>query len=212
MHRDRRRDTRIERSVERATARAGWCSRLSLRARRSRSGAGTVDRFTRSLPSRSDGLPPARQAAGRGSPNCRATALAGTASENAPQLPPVLGGLVIEEAREAGWTRRGRSAGAGIVRDRREGTLSATLRVRGREFALCERAAQERQLHLWGDALAAFCMERGPVARLRWTEWAAPAGLDASLAYLDEHSAHDDSSDAVTLLPRPARAGRPDVH
>ena len=117
---------------------------------------------------------------------------------NAPQLPPVLGGLVIEEAREAGWTRRGRSAGAGIVRDNRDGTLSATLRVRGREFALCERAAQELQLHLWGDALAAFCMERGPVARLRWTEWAAPAGLDASLAYLEEHSAHDDSSAAVT--------------
>ena len=61
----------------------------------------------------------------------------------------------------------------------------------------CERDAQELQLHLWGDALAAFCMERGPVARLRWTEWAAPAGLDESLAYLDEHSAHDDSSDAV---------------
>jgi hypothetical protein len=118
--------------------------------------------------------------------------------ENAPQLPPVLSGLVIEEAREAAWTRRGRSAGAGIVRDGRAGTLSATLRVRGREFALCERNAQERQLHLWGEALAAFCMERGPVARLRWTEWAAPAGLDASFAYLDEHAAHADSSEAVT--------------
>ena len=58
--------------------------------------------------------------------------------------------------------------------------LSATLRVRGREFALCERDTQERQLHLWGDALAAFCTERGPVARLRWTEWAAPSGLDES--------------------------------
>jgi hypothetical protein len=115
----------------------------------------------------------------------------------APQLPPALGGLVIDEARDAGWTRRGRSAGAAIVRDTRDGTLSATLRVRGREFALCERDAQERQLHLWGDALAAFCRERGPVTRLRWTEWAAPAGLDAALAYLNEHSARDDTSEPV---------------
>lgn len=113
------------------------------------------------------------------------------------QLPPVLAGLAIAEAREADWTRRGRAAGAAIVRDKSEGTLSATLRVRGREFALCERDAQERQLHLWGDALAAFCTERGSVARLRWTEWAAPAGLDEQLAYLEERAQPDDQSPPV---------------
>ncbi|MDP9335449.1 MAG: hypothetical protein M3Q30_19380 [Actinomycetota bacterium] len=124
--------------------------------------------------------------------------LAGTKPEpRVLQLPPVLGGLVIAEARDAGWTRRGRSAGAAIVRDEREGTISATLRIRGREFVLCERDAQVRQLHLWGDALAAFCTERGPVARVRWTEWAAPAGLAETLAYLDEYAAHDDPSAAV---------------
>jgi hypothetical protein len=119
------------------------------------------------------------------------------AEMEAPQLPPVLGGLAITEARDAGWTRRGRSAGAAVVRDKQEGTLSATLRVRGREFALCERDAQERQLHLWGDAIAAFCRERGPVARVRWTEWAAPPGLDEALTFLDEHAAHNDSSAAI---------------
>ncbi len=113
------------------------------------------------------------------------------------QLPPALEGLVISEAHDADWTRRGRTEGAAILRDERDGTLSATLRARGREFALCEREAQERQLHLWGDALAAFCTERGPVARLRWTEWAAPAGLDDTLAYLDEHATRADSSEAV---------------
>ena len=117
--------------------------------------------------------------------------------ECALQLPPALDGLVVSEAREADWTRRGRSEGAAVVRDQREGTLSATLRVRGREFALCERDAQERQLQLWGDALAAFCTERGPVARLRWSEWAAPAGLDESLTYLDEHATQADSRGAV---------------
>ncbi len=118
-------------------------------------------------------------------------------SDAAVALPAPLAGLEITEARDAGWTRRGRAAAAAIVRDTREGTLSATLRVRGREFALCERDAQERQLQMWGDALAGFCTERGPISRLRWTEWAAPAGLDEQRAYLEEHHAHDDSSTAV---------------
>ena len=73
-----------------------------------------------------------------------------------PDLPPVLAGQSITEATTASWTRRGRVA-AGIIRDRRERTVSAVLRVRGREFSLCERAEQERLLQVWGDALAAFC-------------------------------------------------------
>ena len=113
------------------------------------------------------------------------------------QLPPALAGITIAEASEADWTRRGRSTGAAIIRDKREGSFSATLRVRSREFALCERDTQERQLHVWGDALAAFCTERGPVARLRWTEWAGPAGLDEQLAYLDEHTRQDDQSPPI---------------
>jgi len=115
----------------------------------------------------------------------------------APQLPPTLDGLTITEARNADWTGRGRTERAAVVHDKQGRTLSATLRVRGREFALCERAAQERHLQLWGDALAAFCTERSPIAQVRWTEWAAPAGLDESLAYLDEHVAQTDSSAAV---------------
>jgi hypothetical protein len=83
------------------------------------------------------------------------------------------------------------------VRDHREGTLSATVRARGREFALCERETQERLLQSWGDALAGFCTEHRPIARLRWTEWAAPAGLDEQLSYLDEHCASKRSDEAV---------------
>jgi len=111
-----------------------------------------------------------------------------------PTFLSVLDGLTIVDARDAHWTRRGRLAGAAVVHDQRYGTLSATVRVRGPGFALCEPETQERQLHLWGDALAAFCTERGPVAQLRWTEWAAPSGLDESLAYLDEYSPPSDPS------------------
>ena len=56
---------------------------------------------------------------------------------------------------------------------------------------------QERLLQLWRDALTAFCAERGPVARVRWTEWAAPTGLDEQLTYLDEHYSPNGSSAPV---------------
>jgi hypothetical protein len=112
-------------------------------------------------------------------------------------LPPSLAGLAIVEAGDAAWTQRGRAAAAAVVRDLRENTVSATLRVRGREFALSERDAQEQQLQLWGDALAAFCGERGAVARFRWTESAAPVALDGQLHYLDERARGGAATPAV---------------
>ncbi len=50
---------------------------------------------------------------------------------------------------------------------------------------------------MWGDALAAFCAERGPVSKIRWTEWAAPAGLDEQLHYLNDHQTTDADPSAV---------------
>jgi hypothetical protein len=112
-------------------------------------------------------------------------------------LPPALAGLRVDES-DASWARRGRNSGAAVIRDRRQQTVSATLRVRGREFSLCERSEQERLLQLWGDALAGFCRERGAVGRIRWTEWAAPAGHDEQLAYLDANRyASKDSTPAA---------------
>jgi len=98
-----------------------------------------------------------------------------------PDLPPPLDGLLLDEAIAAPD-----SPGVALIRDRKERTVSAVLRVRGHEFALCERAEQERLLHRWGDALAAFCAERGAVARIRWTEWAAPSPLDEQFRHLAE--------------------------
>jgi hypothetical protein len=105
--------------------------------------------------------------------------------------------VTITEGREAGWSHGGRLARAAVVQDAREETVSATLRVHGCAFALCERDEQERLLQLWGDALAAFFAERGAVARVRWTEWTAPAGLDEQLAYLDDNYAPNGSSAPV---------------
>lgn len=86
-------------------------------------------------------------------------------------LPPFLEGLRIVPVDPE------RPDGMGVVVDEHDGTVSASLPVRSREFSLVERSEQERAVQLWGAALAGFCVERSPVSRVRVTEWAAPAGL-----------------------------------
>ncbi|MEZ5378257.1 MAG: SCO6880 family protein [Acidimicrobiales bacterium] len=120
----------------------------------------------------------------------------GERTTSQPSLPPMLEGTSIDES-EVAWTRRGRSEGTGIVLDRTERTATAVLRVSSRAFALAERGEQQRMLSMWGDALAAFCTERGPVAKIRWTEWAAPAGLDDQRRYLTDHQSIYADPDAL---------------
>ena len=114
-----------------------------------------------------------------------------------PELPPTLAGQSIGESTTVRWTRHGREHRAAVIHDELDHTISAVLRVHGQSFALAEHTEQERLLHLWGDALAAFCAERGPVARIRWIESAAPAGLDDQLTYLAEHRDPDDNTAPV---------------
>jgi hypothetical protein len=100
-----------------------------------------------------------------------------TDDQKDPDLPPFLEGLSMYDAGAVSWIPLTTSAGVAVIRDRRQRTVSASVRIRGREFSLLERGEQERLVQLWGDALAAFCSERGPVVGIRCTEWAAPAGL-----------------------------------
>ena len=102
-------------------------------------------------------------------------------------LPPFLAGLEILEA-SAAWTRRQRLGSVGLVADRREHLLSGVLRVQGREFALVERTEQDRLLAGWGDVLAGFCRERNAVARVAWSEWSAPAGLEEHLRFVESEA------------------------
>jgi hypothetical protein len=85
-------------------------------------------------------------------------------------------------------------ASVAVVCDPRAGTYTAAVAVASASFSLTEPAEQDRVLAAWGDALAGFCTEGGPVAAVRWLEWAAPAGLDDQLAYLAEHG-HGDTAD-----------------
>ena len=59
-----------------------------------------------------------------------------------------------------------------VVRSSRR--ASASLRVRGRSFALAEPADQDRLLAAWGAALGAFCVDGSPVARVVVTCWSGP--------------------------------------
>jgi hypothetical protein len=107
--------------------------------------------------------------------------------ERQPDLPPFLAGLVMLDAGAVPWVATARLAGVGVIRDEHDGCVSATVRARAQGFSLCERGEQERLVANWGEALGAFCRERGAVAGVRWTEWAAPAGLDDCVRYLEEH-------------------------
>ena len=124
-----------------------------------------------------------------------------------PPLPPCLAG---QDLLGVDGARFGFGPGeVAVVADRRAGTYAASLRVAGGSFALAEQAEQERLLAAWGDALAPFCRERGPVVALRWAEWAAPAGMSEQLAYLAEHSAADADEAAVASYRRLLAAAGP---
>lgn len=74
-----------------------------------------------------------------------------------------------------------------VSRDRRAGTYAATLRVAGRQFALIDSSEQDWLVTHWGTALQAFIAERTPVVSIRWSEWAAPAGLEEHRRWLTDH-------------------------
>jgi hypothetical protein len=103
--------------------------------------------------------------------------LLGGPSTAAP-LPPLMRGLELVDAGPATWAPA--SPRVGVVRDRRERTLSASVRVRGREFSLVERSEQERLIQQWGDVLGAFCSERRAVVSIRVSEFASHGASDAA--------------------------------
>jgi hypothetical protein len=145
----------------------------------------------------------ARMAVLRLTSNARWTAelplLSGTVgdTERQPVLPPFLAGLTILDAGPASWWRSPSAAGVAIVRDARERTLSASLRVRGQGFALLEQPDQDRLVAQWGGVLAAFCTERSPVLSVQLSEWAGPAGLGEFEHFAEAHQREADGSGAL---------------
>jgi hypothetical protein len=67
----------------------------------------------------------------------------------------------------------------GAVKDRRAGTFTATLRVRGGAFALLGVQEREQRLAQYGAVLAALARDGSAVRRVAWIERTLPADGDA---------------------------------
>ncbi|HEY2333642.1 MAG TPA: SCO6880 family protein [Solirubrobacterales bacterium] len=96
-----------------------------------------------------------------------------------PSLPPELEGLDLLSVPYG-------SEEIGVMRDRREGTYTAAIAVRGGAFALRDSAEQERALYGWGDVLASCARDGSPIRRLQWIERTVPGQGDDLASYMQE--------------------------
>ena len=110
------------------------------------------------------------------------TVVGGPANAN---VPPLFGGLVLHEFDPVKELRRP-GVPVGLVEDRADGTVSVVLRVHGSGFAVADPGDKDFRVAMWGRALADFCRERHPVARITWSQWCAPAGIEEHRAWLGE--------------------------
>jgi hypothetical protein len=90
------------------------------------------------------------------------------------QLPSALAGVELLDC-ELDWT--GQVASTAVVRDRRAGSMSMVLPVRGAGFPVASLREQDGLVAGWGAALAPLARARCPVSRLVWQEWAHPVGV-----------------------------------
>jgi hypothetical protein len=84
-----------------------------------------------------------------------------------------------------------------IVREKGAGLYAISLRIAGRQFGLLEPDGQDYQLAQWSKVLHGFVAERPSVASIKWTEWAAPAGISQQRTWLDQHLAKQHLPDVL---------------
>ncbi len=84
-----------------------------------------------------------------------------------------------------------------IIREKAAGLYAISLRVAGRQFGLLEPDGQDYQLAQWAKVLHGFVAERPTIASIKWTEWAAPAGIDQQRTWLDQHLAKQHLPDVL---------------
>ncbi len=75
----------------------------------------------------------------------------------------------------------------GVIRDRRAGTFTAAMAVRGGAFVLRDAGEQERALETWGGVLASCAREGSALRRLQWIERTLPGQGDELASYLQEN-------------------------
>lgn len=77
-----------------------------------------------------------------------------------------------------------RQGEVGVLHDRRAGTYTAAMALRGGAFGLRESSEQERALEAWAAVLASTAREGSPIRRLQWVERTLPGDGDELAAYL----------------------------
>ena len=127
----------------------------------------------------------ARTASGRRSFTSTAP-LAGATIEldTPPDFPAALRDVVILSHELAGSP-----ACIGIIKDRRQGTYTGILSVRGKAFALLDAPDKARRLSSWAGILAGLAREGGLIQRVQWVERTVPDPGDEIGAYLKENVA-----------------------
>jgi hypothetical protein len=105
-------------------------------------------------------------------------------------LPRQLRGLELLE--------RAESPNRAVVRDRRAGTVTGVLRVRGHGFPLASPREQDVVLTGWSGALSPFARERSPVSAIAWQEWAHPIGTDDHRGFLSSIGVDDRAHEPAT--------------
>ncbi len=105
-------------------------------------------------------------------------------------LPRQLRGLELLE--------RAVASGTAVVRDRRAGTVTGVLRVRGHGFPLASGREQDAVLSGWSGALSPFARERSPVSAVAWQEWAHPIGADDHRGFLASIGVDERAHEAAT--------------
>ena len=77
-----------------------------------------------------------------------------------------------------------RQGEVGVLHERRAGTYTAAMALRGGAFGLRESAEQERALEAWAAVLASTAREGSPIRRLQWVERTLPGDGDQLAGYL----------------------------
>jgi hypothetical protein len=82
----------------------------------------------------------------------------------------------------------GSSGAMGVLKDDREGTYTAVLKLRGQSFSLLDPEEKARRLAAWGATLAGLARERGLVHRVQWIERTSPDPSDEVARHLRDHA------------------------
>jgi hypothetical protein len=122
------------------------------------------------------------------------SSLIGSDSASIDDLPAALSGLELLDVAD---TFLARQRSVGVVADRRAGSLSVVLAVRGSGFPVASLAEQDALVGVWGNALAPLARARCLVSRVTWQEWTHPVGMGGHRQFLESVRAGRAETSAV---------------